>query len=197
MNHVSYNFGMFRLFPESERLFAGPIEIALGHRAVRVLALLLERHGSIAKHQDLISHAWPESVVADNNLRVQITAIRKVLREYDPQAAACIKNISGRGYRFLIDPSNEPAPHHRPVESAEKPVGLIAVSKDQSTGRVQVQAKTTHFRRRTASGMNAVREGHIGQAGRCLIHTGELRWTNRRLRVTAPGDRSVRPINRL
>ena len=42
---------------------------------------------------------WPETVVEDSNLNVQIAALRRVLDEGRTEGS-CIQTIPGRGYRF-------------------------------------------------------------------------------------------------
>jgi DNA-binding winged helix-turn-helix (wHTH) protein len=181
MDCLSYDFGIFRFFPESERLFAGDIEVALGHRALRVLSLLLERRGDIVKHRELIAHAWPESVVEDNNLRVQITAVRKVLREYDPNAATYLKNVAGRGYRFLNEQPIEVMPGGDASFNGAEHFETVGPSEQESPPAAYTlsKTKTTTSRRRTVLGVSAVREGHIGQARRFLMYAADPRRTTK------------------
>ena len=47
-----------------------------------------------------MSAAWPETVVEDNNLTVQISALRRVL-DQDRAEGSCIQTVPGRGYRFI------------------------------------------------------------------------------------------------
>ena len=46
--------------------------------------------------RELIEAVWPRLVVEENNLNVQIVALRKVLGH------AAIATIPGRGYRFIL-----------------------------------------------------------------------------------------------
>ena len=43
---------------------------------------------------------WPETVVEDSNLTVQISALRRVLDRGRPDGS-CIQTVTGRGYRFI------------------------------------------------------------------------------------------------
>ena len=68
----------------------------LGARAFDVLLALLERRERVVGKRELLDLAWPKLVVEENNLQVQIVALRKLL---GPQAIA---TIPGRGYRFTL-----------------------------------------------------------------------------------------------
>jgi DNA-binding response OmpR family regulator len=52
---------------------------------------------------ELIDVVWPGLVVEENNLQVQISALRKVL------GAQAIATVPGRGYRFTVSPGASPA----------------------------------------------------------------------------------------
>src|SRR5215831_14750041 len=43
---------------------------------------------------------WPRTVVEENNLTVQISALRRILDAGRTQGS-CIQNVPGRGYRFV------------------------------------------------------------------------------------------------
>lgn len=117
------SFGPFRLHPHAGHLFRGDAQIALGHRAAEILTLLVRRAGETLTHDEIIRHAWPKTVVEDNNLRVQISAIRKAL---GPDAHTYIQNIPGRGYRFTASSgTGEPA---EPAMSQRHPHVLVSKS---------------------------------------------------------------------
>jgi len=89
-------FDTFVLQPVERRLFVGGAPVAIGARAFDVLVALAERAGQLVSKQELLDLAWPGLVVEENNLQVQITALRKLL---GPQAIA---TIPGRGYRLAM-----------------------------------------------------------------------------------------------
>jgi len=98
-----HQFGPFRLDSRAGILFRGTEPSALGQRAVAVLRVLLERAGTAVSKEALIEAAWPGLVVEDNNLTVQIAALRRVLEEA-AQAAAWIETMPRRGYRYVGPP---------------------------------------------------------------------------------------------
>src|SRR6516165_12038072 len=73
--------------------------VAIGSRALDILAALIERHGEIVSKEEIIAAVWPKTVVAENNLFVQISALRRVL-DSEQSGQSCIQTVIGRGYRF-------------------------------------------------------------------------------------------------
>jgi TolB-like protein/DNA-binding winged helix-turn-helix (wHTH) protein len=74
--------------------------IALGSRALAVLRALAERSGELVLKSALMDTVWPGIAVEENNLTVQISAVRRVLDESRADGS-CIGTVTGRGYRFL------------------------------------------------------------------------------------------------
>ena len=57
------------------------VPVALGSRAVAVLATLVERSNEYVQKGAIMDAAWPGVVVEESNLAVQISAIRRVLAQ--------------------------------------------------------------------------------------------------------------------
>ena len=74
--------------------------IAIGSRALDILGVLIERAGEVVSKEEIIAAVWPETVVEDSNLTVQISALRRVLDRGRPDGS-CIQTVTGRGYRFI------------------------------------------------------------------------------------------------
>src|SRR5215475_4152169 len=95
-----YAFGPFRLDAQGETLFKGTEPVALSHRAVALLRILIDRAGAPVSKDALMEAAWPGQAVEESNLTVQIAALRRVLRE-EPGGERWIETLSRRGYRFV------------------------------------------------------------------------------------------------
>jgi TolB-like protein/DNA-binding winged helix-turn-helix (wHTH) protein len=85
--------------------------VALGSRALDVLAILADQQGALLSKDEIMAAAWPGIVVDDNNLAVQISALRRVL-DINRAEGSCIQTIPGRGYRFVapVTRTNSAAP---------------------------------------------------------------------------------------
>jgi TolB-like protein len=93
------DFGRFRLLPDRRELRADGVAIELGGRAFDTLTILIEARGALVTKDELLSRVWPHAVVEENNLVVQISALRKALGEHRD----LIRTLSGRGYRFVAE----------------------------------------------------------------------------------------------
>jgi DNA-binding winged helix-turn-helix (wHTH) protein len=92
----SLEFGRFRVLLRQRLLLADDVRIELGARALDLLLALLEADGSLVSKKELLAGVWPGTLVAEENLKVQVSAIRRALggdRDF-------IRTEFGRGYRF-------------------------------------------------------------------------------------------------
>jgi DNA-binding winged helix-turn-helix (wHTH) protein len=89
-------FGRFRVLLRRRQLLADGTLVELGTRAFDLLLALLEADGSLISKEDLLRRVWPGIVVSEENLKVQISTLRKALgADRD-----VIRTEFGRGYRF-------------------------------------------------------------------------------------------------
>jgi TolB-like protein len=86
------------LFRDSED---GRVPVALGSRALDILGLLVARRGELVTKAQIFAAVWPNMVIEESNLFVQIAALRRVLDE-GRAAGSCIQTVSGQGYRFVV-----------------------------------------------------------------------------------------------
>ena len=94
---ASIKFGRFRLLLRRRRLLADGVPVELGTRAFDLLLVLLEADGALLTKEELLNRVWPDIVVSEENLKVQIFALRKALgADRD-----LIRTEFGRGYRFI------------------------------------------------------------------------------------------------
>jgi DNA-binding winged helix-turn-helix (wHTH) protein len=89
-------FGRFRVLLRQRQLLADGVPVELGTRAFDLLIVLLEADGSLVTKDELLSRVWSGIVVSEENLKVQVSALRKALgADRD-----LIRTEFGRGYRF-------------------------------------------------------------------------------------------------
>ncbi|OWV87833.1 transcriptional regulator [Rhizobium sp. R635] len=94
-----YQFGPFRLDPAAGILYRGNEPTMLGRRAVVLMRRLLDNAGTPVSKDALVEAGWGELAVADNNLTVQIAALRRVLAKED--AEKWVETIPRHGYRYV------------------------------------------------------------------------------------------------
>jgi DNA-binding winged helix-turn-helix (wHTH) protein/tetratricopeptide (TPR) repeat protein len=94
--------GLFRCTEDGRHL-----PVSIGARALAVFEALTERPGDLVTKDEIMSAAWPGTVVEEGNLTVQISTLRRVL-DAGSEGGSCIQTLSGRGYRFVL-PVTRPA----------------------------------------------------------------------------------------
>ena len=97
MDGHAISFGPFRLLAEQRLLLEGDKPARLGSRAF-ILAALVERAGEVVGKDELIGRAWPQTFVAEANLKIQVSALCRALG--DGQGGhRYIVTVPGRGYK--------------------------------------------------------------------------------------------------
>lgn len=86
------SFGRYTLLPRLRRVLRDGVPVRLGARAVDLLGALAARSGDVVAKDELIESVWPGLVVEENNLHVQVSALRKLL------GRDAIVTVAGRGY---------------------------------------------------------------------------------------------------
>jgi len=109
-----YRFGDVVIDAAERRVDIGGRPAKLGARAFDLLLALVERRDRVVSKNELLDIVWPKLVVEENNLQVQVAALRKLL---GPHAIA---TIPGRGYRFA-HPLAEDIPAARPPDAVPSP----------------------------------------------------------------------------
>jgi TolB-like protein/DNA-binding winged helix-turn-helix (wHTH) protein/Flp pilus assembly protein TadD len=113
--------GLFRLDDAGN-----PIPVPLGSRALDLLGLLAGRQGQLLSKDEIMAAVWPRTVVEENNLTVQMAALRRILDAGRAQGS-CIQNVPGRGYRFVA-----------PVRRADPAVPASALPLGKAGGENEV-----------------------------------------------------------
>jgi DNA-binding winged helix-turn-helix (wHTH) protein len=117
-----YRFGRFRLLPQARQLLAGDRPMPLGSRAFDLLVALVEAQGAVLSKDALLTRIWPGTVVEENNLQVQVSALRKALGE---DAATMVPNEPGRGYRLAGPEAPAPVPEAAPPPDEGPPLLVV------------------------------------------------------------------------
>ncbi len=93
------SFGGFQLLPARAVLLHNGRPVQLGARAFKILQVLAEATGQVVSKTELMAAVWPDVTVEEANIKVQLSALRKVLS--DGSGSRYIVNVLGRGYSFV------------------------------------------------------------------------------------------------
>jgi DNA-binding winged helix-turn-helix (wHTH) protein len=117
MNHSAaealFEFGRFRVLLRQRLLIADGAPVELGTRGFELLLVLLEANGSLVSKEQLVARVWPGVFVAQDNLKTQVSNLRKAL---GPDRDL-IHTEFGRGYRFAgeVRPTGISSADQRPI----------------------------------------------------------------------------------
>lgn len=117
---ASYRFERCEVRPAERQLLVDGAPAPLGARAFDLLLYLLAHRDRMVPKDELLAQVWPGLVVEENNLSVQVSALRKLL------GRAAIATVAGRGYRFGL-PVRE-APPTAPAQAAGLPAGRATIA---------------------------------------------------------------------
>ena len=117
----SVRFGRCEVRPAERRLLIDGTPVALGARAFDLLLCLLVHRDRVVTKDEALLFAWPGRVVEENNLSVQVSALRKLL------GRDAIATLPGRGYRFSIAVRDANAP------SGAEAIGPVVSVADKPT----------------------------------------------------------------
>ena len=95
----AYTFDGYRLDPRARVLWREGELVRLPPRALDLLLALVERQGDVVSKEDLLRRVWPDTVVEEANLSVNVSALRKELGARS-DGTPFIETVARRGYRF-------------------------------------------------------------------------------------------------
>ncbi|KQP12791.1 winged helix-turn-helix domain-containing protein [Pseudorhodoferax sp. Leaf267] len=107
MADTVFRFDRAELRPATRELRVDGQPVQLGARAFDLLQALVAHRERMLSKNELLDMVWPQLVVEENNLQVQVSTLRKLL------GAKTIVTVPGRGYRFaatLHEVRSEPEP---------------------------------------------------------------------------------------
>ena len=162
-------FGHVEVRSGERQLLVDGQPAALGARAFDLLLALIEHRDRVVSKNELLDLVWPGLVVEENNLQVQISALRKLL------GAKAISTIPGRGYRLRLrgrivaqrqrmthrsrNPHGQGTPHVKPAvppAAGDRPGRRM--SRTLETGR---KLSVGHRHRRRRDGEDHARAGRL------------------------------------
>ena len=95
-----FQFGDFELDCARRLLTSNGEPVALTAKTFDLLRHLVENHGRVLSKSELLDRIWPDQFVEENNLSVQIAALRKVFGD-KAGSYRFITTVPGKGYSFI------------------------------------------------------------------------------------------------
>jgi predicted ATPase/DNA-binding winged helix-turn-helix (wHTH) protein len=134
MDAHAISFGPFRLLAAQRLLLEGDKPVRLGSRAFDILAALVERAGEVVDKRELITRAWPKTLVEEANLKIQVSALRRALG--DGQGGhRYVVTVPGRGYNFVAPVSLKGSSRAPPPRMAATAVHNLPFAATRMIGR--------------------------------------------------------------
>src|SRR6202008_1902228 len=133
MSGSDQHIGPYVLSTTRRTLTINDRAVHVGDRAFDILCVLAERPGEVIPKRQLLDRVWPQTIVDEGSLRVQINLLRKAL---DPATEVQILNVAGRGYvlsvvgRSVIPELNEAPRRHTPPARRMRLIGRDALVAD-------------------------------------------------------------------
>jgi TolB-like protein/cytochrome c-type biogenesis protein CcmH/NrfG len=112
--------------------------VPLGHRATELLCALVAAKGTLVTKDELLRLVWPGLAVEENNLQVQISAVRKALHA-GGDAGDYVVTVPGRGYRFVGPPVSGDAGHSEASQAAPDKPSIVVLPFDNLSGDPEQQ----------------------------------------------------------
>jgi predicted ATPase/DNA-binding winged helix-turn-helix (wHTH) protein len=123
---------------DRRELRVGGVVARVGGRAFDVLQALTEQPERLLSKDELLARAWPGLMVEENNLTVQVSALRKAL------GPDVIVNVVGRGYRLAVRElslslalSSSPAPPQQAAKIPMRPGAPALLGRQADLGVLQ------------------------------------------------------------
>jgi TolB-like protein/DNA-binding winged helix-turn-helix (wHTH) protein len=131
--------GPFRLDTARRILTRDGRPLAISSRAFDILALLIEHRDRVMTKDEIIARVWRGVIVEENNLAVQVSALRRALGEADLDAPL-ILTVPGTGYRF-VGPVSPGAREPAMASIAMRPPSALAANGERAVPALMAPAR--------------------------------------------------------
>jgi len=124
-SECAYRFGPFVIDTQRRLLLREGAAVPLSSKGFDILLFLVQKRDEVVDKADLLAAVWPEQIVEESNLTVNISALRKALGER-PGEHRYVVTVPGRGYKFaapaLEASTSDSLRAHQPLDSGESAV---------------------------------------------------------------------------
>ncbi len=125
---TNLRLGALEIHAVQRQVWLAGRSVNLGARAFDVLLALAQRNERLVSKNELLDLVWPGQVVEENNLTVQVSALRKAL------GGDAISTVAGRGYRLALGSEATAPPAAAPAVGARLQRRLVALAQASVVG---------------------------------------------------------------
>src|SRR5262245_21805834 len=122
-------FGPFRHDLRQRTLSRAGEPVRRASRTLDILCALDAANGELVTKDALMAAVWPNQVIEDNALQVQVSALRKALEE-GKNGESYVITVAGRGYRFATQSSGATVAPARPLSRSIAVLPFLNMSSD-------------------------------------------------------------------
>ena len=137
-----YTFGTYKLDAKNYELYDNGQLCKLDSRTLDLLIYLVENRDHVVSREELLTHLWPGQIINEGTLHNCIKTARKAIRDRVGDQPK-IRNIYGRGYRFVAEAHEHEQnamipmfkalePHDDPAETSALSLSAGAISSSQN-----------------------------------------------------------------
>jgi DNA-binding winged helix-turn-helix (wHTH) protein/Flp pilus assembly protein TadD len=120
-----YEFGPFRVDAAKRLLFGcGGQPLSLTPKAFDTLLYLVEHSEAVVDKEELLKAIWPDTIVEENNLNQNISAVRRVLGEKRAEHNYIV-TVPGHGYRFVAEVRTRTTRTETPATATVKAIAVL------------------------------------------------------------------------
>ncbi|MEJ7699516.1 MAG: transcriptional regulator [Pyrinomonadaceae bacterium] len=102
LKEQTFTFADFELDAAKRLLLKQGKAVSLNSKTFDLLLTLVENRGQVLSKEDLLNKVWTDQFVEENNLTVQISALRKIFGEKKGEHQFIV-TVPGKGYKFVAD----------------------------------------------------------------------------------------------
>jgi DNA-binding winged helix-turn-helix (wHTH) protein/Flp pilus assembly protein TadD len=187
-----YEFEDFRIETGKRVLLRGGEAVTLTARVFDTLLHLVQQRGKVVEKNELMQAVWPNTVVEENNLNQNISALRRALGESRGENRY-IATVSGKGYRFVPDVAIvQEVPEENPTR-----VRLAVLPFENLTGDPEREYLADGLTEETIASIGQIDPDHFSIIGRTSVMaykrtTKSLAQIGRELAVSYLVESSIR-----
>jgi DNA-binding winged helix-turn-helix (wHTH) protein/Tfp pilus assembly protein PilF len=146
-----FEFGDFTLDPADRLLLLRGRPLRLTPKTFDLLVVLVRHRGSLMTKDRLLATVWPKVFVAEINLSVNISTLRKLLRRSRGRQTF-IETVPTRGYRFVAPVKIRNGPSTQFLRTGSPRSDKVSHASEDAR-RACMQGRY-HWNRRTAEGLD-------------------------------------------